>query len=358
MTIAITVFAAALTSCGGAGRQKGAAEKQPHDSLRSVIATARVEVRPMSDELLLNGDVACDESLVGKVFLPCTGRVSGVSVEVGDRVSRGQTLAVVHSSEAAGQSADASAAEAQLSVAKRELQMKQEMHASGMASDKEVAEARAQVAQLRAQIERLAATRAIGRYGRGAVAVLKAPIAGYVTAKSIYNDSYVGDGAGDVPAFEVADISRVWVIADVYESDIAKVHQGSRVAVSTMAYPGLSLSGTIDKVYSMIDADSKTMKVRITLRNPGGRLKPGMFATVSVQLDGVGRRAISVPAQAVVFENGSSYVVACRAGGYQRCKVTPLHASDSRVWLAGGGVCEGDTVVARNALLVYNALGD
>lgn len=347
-----------IVSCTGNKTNEGVDSNKAMDSLRSVITTATVEEQPMSDELLLNGDIACDESLVGKVFLPCTGRVSGVSVEVGDRVTKGQTLAVVHSTDAAEQQADLNTAKSQLRVAERQLQMEQDMHASGMASDKDVAEARAQVAQLRSQLGRLAATSAINRYGSGSTAVLKAPLTGFITAKNVYNDSYIDDSGNDVPAFEVADISRVWVVADVYESDIAKVHQGSAVTVTTMAYPNRLFRGRIDKIYSMIDADSKTMKVRITLQNREGLLKPGMFATVHVQLDGDRHQACSVPAEAVVFENGNSYVVVRQGSSYQRRQVWPIHSTDSRVWLRDGDVQAGETVVVKNALLVYNALGD
>ena len=178
-TTILILLTAMLAACSGnTTNDKGGGNKMT-DSLRSVITTATVEEQPMSDELLLNGDIACDESLVGKVFLPCTGRVSGVSVEVGDRVTKGQTLAVVHSTDAAEQQADLSTMESQLRVAERQLQMEQDMHASGMASDKDVAEARAQVAQLRSQLRRLNATSAINRYGKNSTAVLKAPLTGY-----------------------------------------------------------------------------------------------------------------------------------------------------------------------------------
>jgi cobalt-zinc-cadmium efflux system membrane fusion protein len=114
--------------------------------------------------------------------------------------------------------------------------------------------------------------------------VLRSPISGYVTAKNIYNDSYVGpeDSGDGGEALEIANLSRVWVIADVYESDIAKIHQGAAVTVTTMVYDGEVFHGHIDKVYQVLDSESKTMKVRITLDNARGLLRPGMFATVHV----------------------------------------------------------------------------
>ncbi len=84
-------------------RVKQSVQEQRLDTLEKshVVALSTAKMRAVDDELVLNGTVACDESLLGKIFVPCTGRVNGLRVEVGDRVSAGQQLAVVHSEEAA-----------------------------------------------------------------------------------------------------------------------------------------------------------------------------------------------------------------------------------------------------------------
>jgi cobalt-zinc-cadmium efflux system membrane fusion protein len=355
--IYIIVITLAIVSCRSNNNAPQKSNKNNKDSLMQVISTTTVKEKPMDDELLLNGNISCDESLMGKVFTPCTGRVNGIHVEVGDHVIRGQILAIVHSTEAAENTQDLTDARAQLHVAIRELQMKKDMQTSGMASDKDVAEARAQVSLLKAQLNRLAIVSGINNYHQGNNAILHSPISGFIISKSIYNDSYVDESSNNTPAFEIADISRVWVIANVYESDIAKVHQGSNVYVTTAAYPDKIFTGRINKIYSMIDEDSKTMKVCINLNNPSGLLKPGMFASVHVSLQKQIHVALCVPVESVIFENGNNYVIVKHGSTYRRQQVTPIHSTDRYIWISSG-VKPNDVVVCKNALLMYNALSD
>lgn len=170
-----------------------------------------------------------------------------------------------------------------------------------MASDKDVEEARERVMTAHAERLRLNDVASINGFGDGANASLMAPISGYVICKRIYNNSYVSDDNNDEAAIEIADLRKVWVIADVYESDIAKIRAGAPVSVTTMAYPNETSYGKIDKVYSVLDRESKTMKVRVGLDNPDGKLKPGIFASVHVNLSQEGVRMTAVSAKAVIF---------------------------------------------------------
>lgn len=256
------ILLAGLLCLASCNTKDDKAQQDTYKSLSNeVVETTPVEMRAYGDELTLNGDVSCDEALVRKVFIPCSGRVSGLTVEVGDQVSAGQRLAVIHSEEAADYNKGIADADAQTKMAERDYQMKQDMHRSGMVSDKEVAEAREQLLMTIAERNRLSAVGGINGFGGKATAVLRSPISGYVTTKNIYNDSYVSQDGGDGgEALEIANLNRVWVIADVYESDIAKIRQGAPVTVTTMAYDGQVFSGHIDKVYRVLDNESKTMK--------------------------------------------------------------------------------------------------
>lgn len=339
---------------------KKKAEADTYRSLRGeVVDTAPVEMGSYDDGLTLNGDVSCDESLVRKVFVPCSGRVSGLTVEVGDQVGRGQCLAVIHSEEAADYNKGLAEADAQIRMAERDYEMKQDMRRSGMASDKEVGEAKAVLAVARAERSRLGAVAGINGFGRRATAVLRSPISGFVTAKNVFDDSYVSpDGENGGEALEIANLSRVWVIADVYESDIAKVRQGAPVTVTTMAYDGVTFGGHIDKVYNVLDNESKTLKVRVDLDNPRLLLRPGMFATVHVSTGAGGRALWRVPAQAIVFDGGSDYVVVAEGHGHYRRQPVRTERVGSDYAYIRSGLRAGERVVSKNALLVFNTLGN
>lgn len=336
------------------------AQHNAYESLRNkVVETTPVELNAYGEELTLNGDVSCDEALVRKVFIPCSGRVSGLTVEVGDQVSAGQQLAIIHSEEAADYNKGIADADAQTKMAERDYRMKQDMHQSGMVSEKEVAEAREQLIMSIAERNRLSAVGGINGFGGKATAVLRSPISGYVTAKNIYNDSYVSqDGSDGGEALEIANLHRVWVIADVYESDIAKIRQRAAVTVTTMAYDGQVFSGHIDKVYRILDNESKTMKVRITLDNSRGLLRPGMFATVHVATGSGSKTMCRIPAKAIVFDGGGDYVVVDDGNGhYHRQSVKTEHVGQDYAYIASG-LRPGERVVSNNALLVFNTLGN
>lgn len=348
---------ALMAACSNKSQQAEAEKQLTAIERGKVMATDTVSVRSIDDELVLNGDVTCDEALLRKVFVPCTGKVTGLKVEVGDRVTRGQLLAIIHSEGAADYRKSLNDAEAQLRMARRDYAIAQDMQMSGMASDKDVEEAHERVEMAKAEHQRLADVAHINGYNGKSVAALTAPIAGHIIAKRIYNDAYVSDDNNDEPAIEIADLRKVWVIADVYESDIAKVHQGAEAVVTTMAYPDVRFAGRIDKVYSVLDSQSKTMKVRVCLDNPDGILRPGMFASVRVSLAAGGRRMAAVPSQAVIFDSGHDYVMVVTPKRVERRPVRVAHTSAGYSYIASG-VESGEVVVTKNALLYFNASGN
>lgn len=346
-----------LTACNNKNQQANAEKQLTAIEKGMVTATEIVQMRSIDDELMLNGDVACDEALLRKVFVPCTGKVSDLAVEIGDKVTRGQQLATIHSEGAADFRKSMDDADAEIRMAQRQYTMQQDLHTSGMASDKDVEEARERVVIAQAERQRLCDIANINGYNNKANATLIAPISGYVIAKRFYNDSYVSEDNNDEAAIEIVDLSRVWVIADVYESDIAKIKQGAETAVTTMAYPDVVFRGKIDKVYSVLDSESKTMKVRINLDNPEGMLRPGMFASVGVSLSPNGKCMPAVPPSAVIFDNGKDYVMVTSEGRYERREVSVAHASAEYSFITSG-VKAGEEVITKNALLHFNAFGN
>lgn len=348
----LTAVAVMLAACAGKDKLAANEKRLDREEKSNVVETTTVTAQPVSDELELNGEVACDERLLRKVFIPCTGRVSGVSHVVGDYVAAGTLLGVVHSEQAADYHKGLSDADAELRMATREYQMQKDMRASGMTSDKDVEAAHSRVTMAQAERRRLATVARIEGLG-GAKALLRAPISGYITATNIFNDSYVSEDTNNEPAFEIADLRRVWVIADVYESDISKIHTGDPVVVTTVAYQGRKFTGRVDKVNNVLDPDSRTMKIRVTLDNPHGLLKPGMFATAHVVTQRQGERLCCVPTESVIFEHGHNYVVVAEESRYVRRAIGVAHNSSSYTWVRTG-LHEKEKIVSKNALLLFN----
>lgn len=351
-TAALCALLAGCQAGTGDGREPIAAT---HDE-EIVITTIQASEGFVNDELVLNGAIACDESKVSKLYIPCSGKVQGVQVEIGDRVERGQLLCAVFSQEAAEHEKLLSDIANEIRIAERELAMRKELHEAGLASDRELMEAQSEVDKAHAERKRLQSVAGVQGFAGQAQASLTAPIAGYVVAKSVYNGSYIDDTNNDTPAFEIANLSSVWVTADVYESDIRKIRPGEQVRITVLAYPGEPIEGRIDKIYKTLDEESKTMKVKVRIANAEERFLPGMFANVHVTLEGAGRRMIEVPAESVIFENGNNYVVVRdNEGKFHRRLVKVAHQDERHAYIASG-VKAGETLVEKNAILQYYAL--
>lgn len=323
---------------------------------RTDFVTTDVTLGEMNSELVLTGDIACDERKLAKIFVPCTGKIRNIQAEIGDSVSKGQTLATVFSTDAADYVKQTSEISSQIRVAERKLNQLEDMYSDRMATEKDVQEAREALNILRAEFERLERVAQVNGYSKMSTASLVSPISGFVVAKTVFNDSYIDATNNDTPAFEIADISTVWVMADVYESDIWKVHTGDSVTIIAAAYPNKHFKGVINKVYNILDNVSKTMKVRICLNNKNGLLKPGMFASVHIAVSGDTRQMLQVPTESIVFENGHDYVVVCDKEEHLCRKQVKIAGYNDKVAFISSGINKGDKVVSENALMIFEAL--
>jgi Cu(I)/Ag(I) efflux system membrane fusion protein len=154
----------------------------------------------------------------------------------------------------------------------------------------------------------------------------------------------------DTPLLTLADLSRVWLIADAYEMDLPRVQTGARTAFTADAIPGRTFEGRIDFVYPTVSPETRTVKVRIVADNPRGELKPGMFGRV--RLGGRETPVLSVPAEAVVYTGEHHYAFVAHAGGHFEPRAVEVGVrGQDRVEILRG-LAAGDTVVASASFLI------
>jgi len=177
---------------------------------------------------------------------------------------------------------------------------------------------------------------------------LIAPAGGIVLEKGVLQGQRVMEGQR---LYRIADISEVWVEGDVFEQDLQFVHVGQQAHIEVSAYPGEHIMGRVVFVYPTVDETSRTNRIRITVPNPGLRLKPGMFATIFLDAN-IGSDALTVPLDAVIV-TGERNVVFVREGeGMLTPRAVVLGArSGDRVQILAG-LAEGETVVAAANFLV------
>jgi len=151
--------------------------------------------------------------------------------------------------------------------------------------------------------------------------------------------------------FRIADLSRVWLIADIFEQDLALVRIGTRGAITVSAYPDKVFPGDVTFIYPTLNAETRTARVRIELANPQGQLKPGMYGTVQIEA-GPKREVLTVPDSAVI-DSGTRQVVlvALGEGRFEPRDVKLGSRGDGFVEILSG-VSDGETVVTRANFLI------
>jgi cobalt-zinc-cadmium efflux system membrane fusion protein len=180
-----------------------------------------------------------------------------------------------------------------------------------------------------------------------AVFSLTSPIAGIVVERNGTIGATVGS---DANVFKIIDISRVWIDANVFEKDLERVKRGQEVKVSVPAFPGSSFSGRVILVSSVVDPETRSVKVRTEVPNPDGRLKPDMFANVQIITD-LHRTAISIPQAAMLNDGGKTVVFVSEGSSYKKRAVTTGIQSNDRVEIIDG-LGAGDKVVVKGNYLL------
>lgn len=345
-------------SCAKTGKEEQESERELFcltDSLKQVISLDTVFCQPLKRELLLNGRIDFDMDKVTPVYSMLSGNVLTVNAEVGDYVEKGSVLASIRSQEIAELSKERQAAEQQKRVAERNLQAAEDMYASGMISDRDRLEASQALSDANAELQRIHKLYDLYPTDHDTYYLLKAPVSGFITERNINaNRSIRPDQEEEL--FTIAGLEKVWVTADVYESDINKVKEKQPVRITTLAYKDKEFAGEVDRIYQVLDQESKTMRIRIKLDNPKYLLKPGMFANVYVTRQEDEQMLPCIPATSVIFENGHQYVVIVSTQGSFQKREISIYKQNQTVCFVDKGLEQGDVLVNHNSLLVYNAL--
>jgi Cu(I)/Ag(I) efflux system membrane fusion protein len=176
---------------------------------------------------------------------------------------------------------------------------------------------------------------------------VRSPVRGYVARKSVLKGLYVQAGT---ELFQLADLSTVWVLVDVYESEISRVKVGQRAAFEPKSSPGRKFAGRVQFIYPALNTGSRTLQARVELANPSLELRPGMFGDVALELGGA--QAVVIPSDALIDTGEHQYVFVDRGGG--RFEPRPVKAG----WSGDGrtavleGLAEGERVVTTANFLL------
>jgi len=302
------------------------------------MRTALVRRGRLAPRLRTVGFVSADEKQLAIVSTRFTGWIEELRVaQSGQRVAKGQVLAMVYSPELV------TAQQVFLNATRRADKQRASAPGSGTVTLENDAQKRLELLGIsREDVVELA------QLGQASTLVpLRSPVAGYVAKKNALPGLYVQPGA---ELFQIADLSSVWVMADVYERDMARVKIGQRAHLRLTAVPGEAFTGRVEFIYPAVNPESRTLQARMSFRNPGLKLRPGMYGDVTLELDPAD--GLTVPDEAVVDTGELQYVFLARDQGRFEPRVVRVGArGDGRVQLVEG-VGEGDRVVTTANFLV------
>jgi cobalt-zinc-cadmium efflux system membrane fusion protein len=326
------------------------------ETLRDLkLTTAPAAARPAGQRVSVLGEVRIDEGSYAAVSAPIPARVMALRAEPGQRVGAGQTLAELQSAELGRTRAAQESAAARAELAERTLERKRGLAAERIVSQGELQQAEAAAAEARAELRAArAALAALGvppgpEGGEPSRFALRSPLAGTVLERRALRGETADPSQ---PLFRIADLSRLWVVAQAFERDAVRVREGAPVGIELAALPGRIFQGTVARVGREVSSESRTVPVRIDLPNPEEILRPGMSATVRLPLVDADGTVVAVPTAALQrLEEGWSVFIPRGPGSFE---VRPVGRGRD---LGGeteilSGLQAGTTVVVDGAFLL------
>lgn len=322
------------------------------------LKTGRVERRRETGLLETTAQIEPDGEHEARVGPRIEGRIAVMKAAPGDTVRQGQVLAVIESPEIGRTRADYSVAAASASVAAETAERERSLYDKRISSEREWRQAQAEAVKTRAELDAAEARlRALGveppepgTRSLSSTFEVRTPIAGVVFERHATLGQTVGSSD---TLFTIVDPRQVWILLEVYERDIPQIRIGQSAAVHVASLPGETMTGRVERIAPGIEAKARTLKVRVALPNPEGRLRPGMFANVSLSgTTGTPKDQLVVPTAALQRDGLDTLVFVPRGKNEFEARTVRIGGGSGDVTLVESGLAEGDTVVTTGSFVL------
>jgi len=305
---------------------------------------------------------------IARVSSRVAGRIRGIRASQGDRVEARQTLVYLDTVELNQAWAEYIKAKGRRELVLKNLKREETLYEKKISPEKDVLKARQELSEVEADLAlakerfrilgidltQMEEERSRGVEGPPLIPI-SSSIGGVVVERSVSHGEVVSP---DKVLFIVADLATLWVLIDIYERDLPRLKSGMMVKASVAAFPDRDFKGSLSYISDVMDEKTRTVKARVTIDNSSGLLKPGMFATVSMEAfpDSQAEKIIAVPAEAILMEGSTRYVfVQIGKDQFQRTDITVGRTIGGRVEVTGG-LKEGDPVVLQGAFVLKSEL--
>ena len=327
------------------------------------IRTARAILKPMRSRLRAMGKLFVPQLRKAIVSYPFPARIAEIHAVVGEWVKPGQKLVTLQSEEVGNARAEYYKAQADRELARQNLERERALFERGAGAQKNVFYAEAQFKVAEAMLD--AAEKKLHVLGFNEAQLLEmkdhhdvfplitlfSPISGKIVESKAVLGAMVDQS---VEILTLMDPSLLWVEAEIYERDIARVRVGQDAEIAVPAYPGEVFKGRISFVGDVLREETRTITVRTDVRNPDSKLKPGMFADVTLDVAEDGR-ALVVPQEAILDDSGDSIVFVPVAGGYAP-RVVKVGLRDNGWIQILEGLRDGEEVVTTGGFQLKSKL--
>ena len=321
--------------------------------LRQTLVVQPVSMQTVQVPFVLPATVDADPAKLVRILPPLVGRVVGLDKQLGDSVRAGDVLFRLESADLAQAVSDAQKARATLTLTQRALDRQRDLAAAEISSTRDLEQAQSDLEQARSEAARAQARLAqlgVGSRGTadGRVLPVRSPIAGHVVDLNAANGAYWNDLTA--PLMTVADLSTVFVTANVDEKEMGSVYVGQATRLAFDAYPGEMLDAKVRYVGELLDPDTRRIKVRMPVANRDGRLKPGMFATATFLSKP--HPALLVPLTAVVQSGFNSRIFVEVAPWRFEPRVVKLGAASQGSVEVVSGLKGNERIVVKDGVLL------
>lgn len=359
---------------------------KPTDAQWEGLTLTTVGASPFRSELTTDGNIATNDNLMVNVFSPYSGRVANVVARLGDTVRKGDVLMTVDASEFVQGQNDLIAATSAFNTATTQFRLAQktenrqhELLLAKAGAEKDWLQSQsdltaAQNTMRSAEIALVAVRNRLRILGKtdaeikalestldsrklSAAATVKAPISGVIVQRQVGVGQYIqsASGGASTPLFGIADLSSVWLIANLRETDAAAVKTGQTVEVTVPAYPGKVFEAKVTWVSPLVDPVSHRIPVRAEISNRDRALKPQMLASFKV-ITGDATNLISLPQSAVVYEGSNAHVFVAQSDHTITSRNVTIARQNNDLVGVSAGLSAGEKIVTSGALFIDRAV--
>ena len=331
------------------------------------IEVQKIVLESVSAPISATAVIELNADRVSKISPRTSGRIIKLTASLGDRVKAGQPLAYFDSPELGQIWAEYLKAKGRVELTRKNLKREETLFEKKVSPEKDVLKARQELSEAEADINlskerfrllgidisRMELQRN-GKENDHPLIPISSAISGAVIEKTVSQGEVVGT---EKALFTVADLSTLWVVIDIYEKDMQRIKTGMGVKVAVTAFPDRDFRGRISYIGDVVDEKTRTVKARVTVDNSGGLLKPGMFATVTIDAKGSQEeRVIAVPQDAVLMDGAARYVfVQTAPDRFKREDIRVGRTFGKRIEVTEG-LKEGDAIVTKGSFVLKSEL--